>query len=96
MLEVLVQAARELLLPHSPLRMVLGEARAVKYGQLVRPGDRLIVEVSLIGGADESGAFAVRGAGKVDRTGAASSETAVSGRLTMRPLRVRPRACFEH
>ena len=87
MLEAMVQAARRLLAGRSPDRLVLGSVRALKYGAMVRPGDVLRVEVTA---SDADGeAFACRGTGTVihDPTGAGSTETAVSGRFTMRPVR---------
>ncbi|MBY0313140.1 MAG: polyketide synthase dehydratase domain-containing protein [Phycisphaerales bacterium] len=93
MVESLVQAARELAGGHPDLgrhRLVLGGVRAVKYGSFVRPGETLRVEVTLhklIG--DGSAEF--KGEGVVLRHGAAADAeppVAVSGRFTLRPVRV--------
>jgi len=86
MLEAMVQAARAML-PQSP-RLVLGEVKALKYGQMVRPGEALEVEVTLHKRLDD-GSYACKGSGVVRRrTGVADAgETAVSGRFVMRPIR---------
>jgi 3-hydroxyacyl-[acyl-carrier-protein] dehydratase len=86
MLETMVQAARAML-PASP-RLVLGEVKALKYGQMVRPGEALEVEVTLHKRLDD-GSYACKGTGLVRRrNGAAENgETAVSGRFVMRPIR---------
>ncbi len=50
MLETLVQAARKLVeqLPEPPTRpLVVSEVRNLRYGNMVRPGQSLIVEVNL-------------------------------------------------
>lgn len=99
MLETMVQAARLLLEPTVPHRLVLGEVRALKYGAMVRPGDRLVVEVSIQKTDAASGVFTMKGTGTVlpaiDTDGSATEntppgETAVSGRFTMRPIRPDP------
>jgi 3-hydroxyacyl-[acyl-carrier-protein] dehydratase len=89
MLEAMVQAGRELLADRSPERLVLGEVKAMKYGNMVRPGERLIVEVTLSKGDAESG-FTCKGIGRVQRDGEPSgdSDTAVSGRFVLRPVRL--------
>lgn len=99
MVESLVQAARELLAPRAPgVRLVLGGVRALKYGSFVRPGESLRVEVTL-NKVGEDGVFDLRGEGTVIRPAAPAAEdggqggglgrqTAVSGRFTMRPLRI--------
>jgi len=86
MLEAMVQAARALL-PTSP-RLVLGEVKALKYGQMVRPGETLEVEVTLQKRL-EDGSYACKGSGTVRRWAGSidASETAVSGRFVMRPIR---------
>jgi 3-hydroxyacyl-[acyl-carrier-protein] dehydratase len=92
MLETMVQAAREMLRGRAPERLVLGGVRALKYGAMVRPGDTLEVEVTL-GKARDDGSFDCRGTGLVRRGGAgpgADDETAVSGRFTMRRIRITP------
>jgi len=91
MLETLVQAARKLLQDGEDTRLVLGEVKAVKYGAMVRPGERLEVEVTALK-QDESGAWSCKGKGLVRREGEDNPEdggaTAISGRFTMRPIRV--------
>jgi 3-hydroxyacyl-[acyl-carrier-protein] dehydratase len=92
MVESLVQAAR-VLLSHRPEcannRYVLGAVRALKYGSFVRPGETLRVEVTLHKTNDD-GSFDIRAEGTVLRIDAPNAEppTAVSGRLTLRPLRL--------
>ena len=88
MLEAMVQAARLMLADRCEGPLVLGQVRALKYGAMVRPGESLIVEVSLIKEL-EDGAFQCRGAGTLAKGagGEARGETAVSGRFTMRPIR---------
>lgn len=61
-------------------RLVLGSARAVKFGSFVGPGDRLEVEVSLSGPAE--GVWTFQGRGLVFRDGA--MQRAVSGKMTLR------------
>jgi 3-hydroxyacyl-[acyl-carrier-protein] dehydratase len=86
MVEAMVQAARAMLPKNH--RLVLGEVKALKFGQLVRPGDALEVEITLHK-AHEDGSFTCKGTGTVRRRqGAAEADqTAVSGRFTMRPIR---------
>ena len=86
MLEAMVQAARAMIASETPL--VLGEVRALKYGNMVRPGEALEVEVTLHKRHDD-GSFACKGSGRVSRTSEdpASDNVAVSGRFTMRPVR---------
>ena len=76
-------------------RLVLGEVKALKFGSMVRPGEALEVEVTLSKEL-EDGSFLCRGTGRVRRPGVAGgqdraedpkSETTVSGRFTMRPIR---------
>jgi 3-hydroxyacyl-[acyl-carrier-protein] dehydratase len=97
MLEAMVQAARALLADRrGGERLVLGAVRALKYGSMVRPGESLIVEVTVTKELDH-GSIQCRGVGNVLRSfggsldGAgrtsAAGETAVSGRFTMRPIR---------
>lgn len=91
MLESLVQAARRLLGPSST-PMVLGEARALKYGAFVRPGASLRVRVELLK-RHESGAVEFRGeahlldAKPASADAAAAPQVAVSGRFSLRPVR---------
>ncbi len=90
MIEALVQAARTMLAPvaGNP-RLVLGEAKALRYGSFVRPGEALKVEVALVGSSD--GQYHCKGVGYVLRPGEATPpaepQTAVSGRFTLRPIR---------
>jgi 3-hydroxyacyl-[acyl-carrier-protein] dehydratase len=91
MIETMAQAARALLGPRGDARLVLGEVRALKFGNMVRPGQILEVEVTLAK-AHEDGSYTCKGTGAV-RDAACSSEEetsreiAVSGRFTMRPIR---------
>ncbi len=87
MLEAMVQAARLMLDDRGGGPLVLGEVKAFRYGTMVRPGEALVVEVTL-DEAMSDGTFRCRGTGKVRRptNGAAPGETAVTGRFTMRPL----------
>lgn len=85
MVEAMVQAGRRLLDSRGRRRMVLGGVRALRYGSFVRPGESLRVEVS-IDREGTDGEVALRGSGTVVRPDG-SSETAVSGRFTMRPRR---------
>lgn len=97
MLEALVQSARlvlerrDLAGGNQPTRMVLGGVRAVKYGNFVRPGDCLRSEVT-IDKVQEDGVVSFKGTGTVLRRsgsgGEATADTAVSGRFTMRPVRM--------
>ncbi|MBG81519.1 MAG: beta-hydroxyacyl-ACP dehydratase [Phycisphaerae bacterium] len=91
MLETLVQAARKLLQDGEETRLVLGEVKAVKYGAMVKPGERLEVEVTALK-KDDSGAWSCKGKGLVRREDQnnpeGAGETAISGRFTMRPIRV--------
>ncbi|HRQ75777.1 MAG TPA: polyketide synthase dehydratase domain-containing protein [Phycisphaerales bacterium] len=89
MIEALAQAARLMLEDRGNPRLVLGEVKALKFGNMVRPGERLEVEVTL-GKELDGGAFDCRGTGRVKRANdpAGEGETAVSGRFTMRPIRV--------
>ena len=82
MVEAMVQAAREML--PKDHNLVLGEVKALKFGQLVRPGDALEVEVTLHK-VNEDGSFTCKGSGTVKKRGG-GEDTAVSGRFTMRPI----------
>lgn len=95
MVETMVQAARRLLAGRGEPRLVLGEIKTVKFASFVRPGEALMVEVTLAG-TQESGGHLCRGTGRVVRHGGAGGgaggaggggETAVTGRFTMRPIR---------
>jgi 3-hydroxyacyl-[acyl-carrier-protein] dehydratase len=85
MVEAMVQAGRRLLEARGRSRMVLGGVRALRYGSFVRPGESLRVEVA-IDREQESGEVSLRGTGTVVRPDG-TSETAVSGRFTMRVRR---------
>lgn len=89
MLEALVQAARKLLDAQGKPRMVLGGVKAMRYGSFVRPGEALEVDVQLEKALPD-GTFAFKGTGTVRRQGGGDPETAVSGRFTLRPLRIPP------
>ncbi|MBX3356846.1 MAG: hypothetical protein KF745_00305 [Phycisphaeraceae bacterium] len=90
MVESMVQAARRLLetFPGQE-RMVLGGVRALKYGRFVRPGESLRVEVSVVKRVE--GVVECKGEGTVVVPGvpaAADAAVAVSGRFSMRPVRL--------
>ncbi len=89
MVEALTQAARAVLERRGQPRMVLGEVKALRYGSFVRPGETLRVEVSLEKTRDDGSAvFKAQGLVLRPALGADSpSETAVAGRLILRPLR---------
>jgi len=88
MVETMAQAARQLLADHATGRMVLGEVKAMKFGNMVRPGERLIVEVSL-GKVNDDGSVMCKGVGRVAQQDQLIEHavTAVSGKFTMRPIR---------
>lgn len=78
MLEAMVQAARTLLGPGPDGRQwVLAEARNVRYGNMVRPGQQLRVEVTMTKADDHTRTF--QGRGTVD------GEVAVQGKFKLRP-----------
>lgn len=95
MVETLVQAARELVAGQTGgARLVLGEAKAIRYGRFVKPGESLRVEVELLGrGEGEHGVWRFKGVGAVVHTAdlaiapRSSLETAVAGRFSLRPIR---------
>lgn len=102
MIEAMVQAARRLLAERDPAlgRHVLGQVRALKYSGFVRPGDTLRVEVVLMNALDD-GSFDFKGSAEVLRVPSAISggqttngaqdaarQTSVSGRFTLRGLRI--------
>lgn len=101
MLEAMVETARQLLAERNPSgedapgRLVLGSVQALKYGSMVRPGEALEIEV-VFRKELEDGAFELKGVGRVRRPSdqangspnGGGGETAVSGRFTMRPLRI--------
>ena len=79
MLEAMVQAGAWLMRlsgGFSPPVIVLREARAVRYGSVVRPGDELRVEVELLGAEGDEAAF--KGTGRV------GDRNAVVGRFVLR------------
>lgn len=88
MLEVLAQSARIMLQDAVGQPLVLGGVKALKYGAMVKPGEALEVDVSVVKGPDSSGAWSCKGTGTV-RGGSLDGETAVSGRFTMRPINSR-------
>ena len=85
MLEAMVQAAIRLLSKDGG-RLVLGQVKAVKYGAMVKPGDSLRVEVTVMQ-SNPDGSTNCKGTGTVLRDGTSETETAVSGRFTIRPVR---------
>ena len=93
MVEAMVQAARRMLADRGDRRLVLGEVRALKFGSFVRPGEVLEVEVTL-GKQLDDGSYLCRGTGCVRHHNAIgpSTETAVTGRFIMRPVRSEPDA----
>lgn len=90
MIEAMTQAARMLLASRSDgnADLVLGEVKALKFGNMVRPGESLEVEVSLVKAMDD-GSFQMKGTGFVRRRSVenAEKETAVSGKFSMRPVK---------
>mgnify|MGYP001189009116 CR=1 FL=1 len=86
MLEAMVQAASRLC-SRDGSRLVLGEVKAVKYGAMVRPGDRLQIEITTDKSNDD-GSFSCKGKGIVHRNDTTDTETAVSGRFTIRPVQL--------
>lgn len=78
MLETLVQAARTLLDSRVDGPLILRQVRNVRYGNMVRPGQALRVEVTLRGKDGEG--FDLNGVGKVD------DQVAVQGRFALCPL----------
>lgn len=87
MLEAMVQAARRFLeqesvsensRPRVAREWVLGEVRNVRYGNMVRPGQRLTVEVERIKTEPDRHTF--QGRGTVE------NDVAVQGRFVLRPI----------
>jgi 3-hydroxyacyl-[acyl-carrier-protein] dehydratase len=103
MLEAMVQAGRRLAehTGYAPVGvpLVLGRVRALKYGQFVKPGAGLRVEVQLV--RREGDTFELKGEGHVvepyhpGKADFAPGGAAVSGRLTLRPARIGPRVAPE-
>ena len=88
MVEAMVQAARALIGAPRNANLVLGEVKALKYGNMVRPGEALEVEVT-VQKRHEDGSITFKGSGRVRRAGEASAgdDTAVSGKFTLRAAR---------
>lgn len=79
MLETLVQAGRLLLADRAGGQpLVLAEVRNLRYGNMVRPGEALSVEVTLRGEAEQG--WDLQGVGKV------KEQVAVQGRFRLMPL----------
>ena len=79
MLEALVQAGRQLVEPQpGPVPLVLTLVRNVRYGNMVRPGQCLRVEVT-VKGRDAEG-FDLSGVGSVE------DKVAIQGRFRLAPL----------
>lgn len=96
MLEALVQAARRLC-PAAPPRFVLGGVKALRYGTFVSPGEALRLEV-VRQKVDDAGVITFKGEGRVVTPGTdpGEADTAVSGRFTMRPVRIATLATASH
>jgi 3-hydroxyacyl-[acyl-carrier-protein] dehydratase len=86
MLEALVQTGRELLADRGCGRVVLGQVKGLKYGSFVRPGDTLRMEVTFDKNTD--GGWQLKGVATVVRPGGGEPDTACTGRLIMRPVRI--------
>ena len=88
MLEALVQAGRRLL-GDDGRRFVLGGVKALRYGTFVKPGETLRLQVDLLKRLDGD-VVSFKGAGVVISPGEGvdGGDTAVSGRFTMRPIRI--------
>ncbi len=85
MLEVMVQAGRRLLAPQRPVEappLVIAAVRNVRYGNMVRPGQTLTVEVTLRN-QDDTG-YEFQGQGTVAT--ATGQQVAVQGRFRLQPL----------
>lgn len=95
MLEAMVQAARKLAdagRADSSLPLVLGKVRALKYGQFVRPGDVLRVEVTLAASGEEGwdfkGVVTCMPALGASDPAVGGGGNAASGRFTLRAARL--------
>lgn len=86
MLEAMVQTGRELLAARGAGRVVLGQVKGLKYGSFVRPGDTLRMDVAFE--KELPGGWQLKGTATVIRPGDANHDTACTGRLIMRPLRI--------
>jgi len=84
MLEAMVQAARCWLRERAGCegRWVLAEARNIRYGSMVRPGESLTVNVERLEGSDGRQTF--QGRGNVN------GGVAVQGRFTLRRMQTTP------
>lgn len=80
MLETMVQAGRLLTEPSDRAHWVLTDVRNVKYGNMVRPGQALVVEVTVRNRTAQR--LDLTGVGRVDE------QIAVQGRFSLEPLRV--------
>lgn len=95
MLEVMVQSARRLAESRpehdqAGPPLVLGRVRALKYGRFVKPGSALRCRVELAG-PPAAGVWEFKGEGLLIEPGASGDPpAAVSGRFTLRPVRVAP------
>lgn len=81
MLETLVQAGRILLQKSQntgDMPMIMAEARNIRYGNMVKPGEALEVEVTCKG--EKDGKWQMVGTGKVD------GSVAVQGKFALAPL----------
>ena len=81
MLETLVQAARILVAKSQntgDTPLIMAQARNIRYGNMVKPGQSLIVEVTLKG--EKDGQWQLVGTGKVD------GSVAVQGKFAMTAL----------
>lgn len=91
MIEAMVQSARRMIEARgNGSRHVLGSVKALKYGTFVRPGDAMRIEVSLVK-VWEGGVFEFKGSAVVirpDEAPGGERPTCVSGRFTLRPVRV--------
>ena len=86
MLEAMVQAASKLC-SRDGQRLVLGDVKAVKYGSMVKPNEQLKVEITIVK-ANKDGSFTCKGSGTVLKNNTQALDTAVAGRLTIRPVRM--------
>jgi|TARA_B100000959_G_scaffold225350_1_gene239452 3-hydroxyacyl-[acyl-carrier-protein] dehydratase len=86
MLEAMVQAASSLCSKDGE-RLVLTEVKAIKYGAMVKPGDRLRCEVHVLK-ENSDGSVSLKGTGTVLKNDTEETQTAVAGRFTIRPVRM--------
>ena len=83
MLETLVQAGRKLLADRSDRPLVVTEVRNVRYGNMVRPGEQLTVEVTLK--KDDDAGWDLTGDGRVNGQVAVEGGFRVSPRANAAP-----------